>query len=113
MVRAKCLFSGLVIQCFFNGMLLVGLGTHDEYAEEAEQDYHVSVAPIRLFCFLILFFVALPAALTGKGVCWQLNVPRKYHVNVTRRYHVRSIDASGLYVSLLPGSHIFFPMMIC
>ena len=42
MVRGKCLFSGLIIQCFFNGMLLIGLGTHDEYAEESEQDYHVS-----------------------------------------------------------------------
>ena len=42
MVRGKCLFSGLIIQCFFNGLLLVGLGTHDEYAAEAEQDYHVS-----------------------------------------------------------------------
>ncbi|CAK0742041.1 hypothetical protein CVIRNUC_001368 [Coccomyxa viridis] len=40
MVRSKCLFSGLIIQCFFNGLLLVGLGTHDEYAAEAEQDYH-------------------------------------------------------------------------
>ena len=41
MIRGKCLFSGLIIQCFFNGLLLVGLGTHDEYAAEAEQDYHV------------------------------------------------------------------------
>lgn len=49
MVRGKCLFSGLVIQCFFNGMLLVGLGTHDEYAAEAEQDYHVS-HPLHLAC---------------------------------------------------------------
>lgn len=113
MVRAKCLFAGLIIQCFFNGMLLVGLGTHDEYAEEAEQDYHVRVAPVRIFCFLIHCFVALPAAPKGRGVCWQLNVPRKCHVNVTWRYHVRSIDASGLYVSLLPGSHVCFPMMIC
>ncbi len=47
MVRGKCLFSGLIIQCFFNGMLLIGLGTHDEYAEESEQDYHVSVPPLR------------------------------------------------------------------
>ena len=101
MVRAKCLFSGLVIQCFFNGMLLVGLGTHDEYAEEAEQDYHVSVAPVRVFCFLILFFVALPGVPTGRDICWQLNLPQKYHVNVTRRYHVRLVNASGLCVSLL------------
>ena len=42
MVRGKCLFGGLIIQCFFNGLLLIGLGTHDEYAEESEQDYHVS-----------------------------------------------------------------------
>ena len=95
MVRAKCLFSGLVIQCFFNGMLLVGLGTHDEYAEEAEQDYHVSVAPVRLSCFPMLSFVALPAAPTGKDVCWQLNLPRKHHV--------RLVNASGLCVSLLLG----------
>ncbi len=80
MVRAKCLFSGLVIQCFFNGMLLVGLGTHDEYAEEAEQDYHVSAATVRLFCSLTLSFVALPVAPIGKGACWQLNVIQKHHV---------------------------------
>ena len=48
MVRGKCLFSGLIIQCFFNGMLLIGLGTHDEYAEESEQDYHVRDFSLRL-----------------------------------------------------------------
>ena len=53
MVRGKCLFSGLIIQCFFNGMLLVGLGTHDEYAEESEQDYHVSKLLLRhIFCMV-------------------------------------------------------------
>lgn len=113
MVRAKCLFSGLVIQCFFNGMLLVGLGTHDEYAEEAEQDYHVSVAPVRVFCFLILFFVALPAAPTGRDICWQLKLPWEYHVNVTRRYHVRLIKCQWPLCQLATGSSMFFPMMIC
>ena len=49
MVRGKCLFSGLIIQCFFNGLLLVGLGTHDEYAAEAEQDYHVR-PPLQAGC---------------------------------------------------------------
>lgn len=49
MVRSKCLFSGLIIQCFFNGLLLVGLGTHDEYAAEAEQDYHVR-SPLQAGC---------------------------------------------------------------
>lgn len=52
MVRGKCLFSGLIIQCFFNGMLLVGLGTHDEYAEESEQDYQVS-APTYCRCTVL------------------------------------------------------------
>lgn len=53
MVRGKCLFSGLIIQCFFNGMLLIGLGTHDEYADESEQDYHVSkLLPMRTICLV-------------------------------------------------------------
>ena len=75
MVRGKCLFSGLIIQCFFNGLLLIGLGTHDEYVEESEQDYHVSDPSLRrISCLLPRCPVCLHASALSRFLAvpnWQ------------------------------------------